>query len=349
MPTQIPQIMELAVPALPHMERPAYLAAGTAVAAAGIAADVIVSKYNQHREDRSVPIADPEIAEIAQIDGRKTRRLGRLGYYAAVGLAAFAVADQSSPYTTTSKAHGRVTPIILGTYEADAADMKTPGGAPPRSRLEASIDGVLASAKDNNVPYSFILVGDHAQTVDTVPANHKDLKQTRERFNAPLHNSALNSAEFRNADGQLADGVTQALSLGDAGPNKIVLIAANIKPDDAQNLRALKKEIKRYYPEDSLSAIAVGQGEAKYHVATAVQTSATDVQSFEQVLGKGHVQTAASAAEIEQDVNHVADQVQVTEKRQDKHIFETLAWVSAALGAAVAVRRRFSGILKGRR
>lgn len=329
------QVIEVVRPA---MEDPkfAYAAVGTFIG--GTALDFLKQSREANAARDAVPIADPELAGAAKITGNRTRRLARFNHYAAVAFASLMVAQESHPYTTHSHAKGSASVVIDTGYGANVRDMSADSGG-TESRLDASIDGSLAAAENNDVPFSFILEGQKARVVDTTPAKHKDLKQTRRRIDQTLN------PDFRNGQ-SLADGAEQALSLTGTGPNDIILLAANTRPDDQRDLGILARRMKRAYPEDSLHAVVVGRGAGEVQVGNVSVQSATNPGAFSRLFGRENVETAQSSTEVEQAISKIISKEQITEKKDNLHNYEHLALIAAALGAAGAIRRRLSGITR---
>lgn len=329
------QAIELLHPALQNPEL-AVLAVSTAVG--GVAVDVF-KKHQEAKLDReqqadALPFADQEVGAAVTQANKRTRRIERLGHYAAIGFASLLLMQEAGPYTTQSDAKGNASIVMNAGNSADVKDMKNSDGIV--SRLDASIEGVTQAAEHNAVPFSFVMVGANAQVVDSTPGHHKDLKRTKHRIEAALNPT------FRNGQ-KLADGAEQALPLSGERPNNIILVASNMSNNDESKLRALKLRIKKQYPEDNLYAVVVGQGEGQYSVGNEQLDSPVDPQSFEKVLGADHVQTAQSPDEIEKAITKVTDRIEVTKTKHDMHGYENLAILIGLLGAATAAYRRASG------
>jgi hypothetical protein len=326
--------------ALPQMERPAYAAAAVGVFVVGAAAERLYSHVENRQ--KAVPLADPEVAQAARVNGRRTRVFNTAAYYAASAMLAFGVAKESLPYGAHSAANGTISVVLDGTNLGDIEDMTDDGK--PTTRLQASIDGALDSAERNKVPFAFVVDGYWSQLADSTPAEGKDLDNTRGLINRTLTSSDSQGNSFRNSNPAMSPGVKGALKLANTGPNKIVVIGASLSNADAKTLTQISKELPAKYEEDSLNAVVLGRGAGKINVGGQTASSDTDVKSFTDVLGRNHVQTAQSVEEVAKAIDKVVKKVEVTDVRKRKDIFNKLFNASALLLGGIVASRKLSDL-----
>lgn len=325
--------------AIPHFDRPVLLMGSAAVFAAGVIVERSVLKNEKKAQESAVPFADPEIAKQAKLKGKHTRFAERAAWYTAVAAAAFGFAHASEPYTEKSELRGSGSALINAGYSANAEDMDE--GDDRVTRLQAGTEGVLAAAKNNDVPFSITLTGSTPRNIDKLPAEDKDIERARERVQANLE------PEFRNGNGQMGEAVRQSLTSSTPGKvNNIIMVASNLQNEEITQIKGLQKQMEEDYPESKLKAVVVGQGESEYRVGAETLSAPTNSREFEDLLGADNVHTAKSADEVESAISDIVNETQTVESKRPNNWFRN-GFVLSAFGLiGLAGFRRNWGRLK---
>jgi hypothetical protein len=326
---------------IPSFSRPVFLVGSAAVITAGVVAEIMVRRNEKRIQKTAVPFADPEIAQQVKLNGRRTRIAERLAWYTALAATTLGFAHVAEPHTDKSEFRGSGSVLIGAGYSADAKDMEN--GDERATRFQAAINGALAAAEKNEVPFSITLTGSTVRNVDELPAQDKDIERARERIQANL------DPEFRNGKGEMGTAVRQSLasSIPDR-VNNIIMVASNLQDEEVTQIKGLQRQMKKDYPESRLKAVVVGQGEGKYRVGADILTTPTSTGEFEDLLGVGSVHPAKSADEVESAINDIINETQVVEKKQPFGLFRDGFTVSALVLIGLAGFRRNWGRLKFR-
>ena len=287
-------------------------------------------------------LADPWAARAAEVGNHRTRFREKAGYYGAVALASLAFVQAAGPFRSHARVKGAATFVENVNNTADTQDMVGAQGNTV-TRLVASIDGSLAAAQTDEVPTAFILTGSDSAPVDSTPASGKNLKQTRTRINQHLN------SDFRNGD-ELAAGISDALTAQGNNPNDIILVASALNADNQAAISTYQAKIKKEYPNDKLFAIVVGNSNKGQDIGAETLNAPVDVSSFQEALGKQNVMAASSVNEVRADASKIIAATRtIHEKQSINYVDLSLGFLTGAIVAAVAVRRRLSGLFKLRK
>lgn len=328
-----------AIETLPNgFNDPKYLAAGALVIAGGVAFDQLKQKKEQQLASEALPIADPETAEYAQINNRRSRLVERVSYYSAVAFASLACFQLADPYQSNPHEKGGASFVINADNTSDTVDMAE--GNHQVSRLSASIDGSIAAAKTNAVPMVFELAGDIPKLADTVNSNSSDINHTKARIDSLLNYS------FQNGN-SLGEAVDNVLTVQGNLPNDIIIEASAMNSTSQSEIEQAKADIKVNYPNDSIYAVVVGNSNPTQQIGAEVLSSPVDLSSFQETLGRNNVYSATDANQVETAIDSILSSNHVDEGESPIELMSLdLATVVAGLLAALAVKRRLSGVFK---
>jgi len=313
---------------------PEYLALAGAIAVGGIYLDRRKEQLDNELEqslgedEARLGVADPFIAEQTGLDNRRTRLAERVGYYAAIAGATFAVVQfGAQPFNSHSRAKADGTVVIDAADAANVTDMQ--GGV---SRLQASVDGSTAAAAQDKVPFTFILAGSYPKTVGP----------TKQKINAAITPSFQNGDSLSNSMG----GNSVADALSGPQPNDIIIVGSAVNPGDVAGIQAVEKQVKSSTSKDTLSAVVVGSTNSTNQIGIATVDAPVNVQSFRNLLGASNVKTATTTAGVQDAITGILNHAEASESKQPNHDAEDLAILAAALGLVLAAGRRLSGITK---
>jgi hypothetical protein len=315
---------------------PEYLALAGAIAVGGIYLDRRKGQLDNELEqsldgdEARLGLADPFIAETTGLDNRRTRLAERVGYYAAIAGATFAVVQfGAQPFNSHSRAKANATVVIDAGDAANVTDMQ--GGI---SRLQASVDGSLAAKSQDKAPFSFILAGSYPKTV----------VGTKQAINKAITPSFQNGDSLANSNSPGGDSVADALS--GPQPNDIIIIGSAVNPGDVAGIQAVEKQVKSSSSKDTLSAVVVGSTNTTNQIGIATVNAPVNVQSFRSLLGSSNVKTATTTAGVQDAITGILNHAKASENKQPNNDAEDVAILAAAVLALVAAGRRLSGITK---
>lgn len=326
---------------------PEYFALSGAIAIAGIGLDLRKQHLDNNLEQQfdedeaRLGVADPFTAENSGMNNRRTKWAERGAYYGAVAVAALAVAQfGTKPFNSHSRANASATLVIEADNAENIPDMQ--GGL---TRLQASIEGGLAAAGESKVPFTFIFAGTSPQRVATVPAQNKNLTQTKREINAVVTPSFENGDSLaNNATNPGGNSLTNAL--GGPQPNDIIIIGSAVDSQDVTGVQTAESQVKSGTYKDTLSAVVVGSSNTNYQIGFDTVPAAVNAQSFRNILGSNRVTTATSTAGVENAITNTLDHAEASDNNQPNDTFEDAAALVAAFALALGVARRLSGIVK---
>jgi hypothetical protein len=314
---------------------PYLLGAAGAFAAGAVALDMYKAR-NETRviNDLATPLADPEQAEFAKVDNRRTRTRSRAAYYAGVAFISACVIQVAAPFTTHTREKGTASIVINADLTANSPDMQD--GAAHDTRLDASVRGSLEAAATDNVPTSFVLSGISGQLVASTPST--GVKQIQKKINQSL------GSTFRDGE-DLSGAVGQALSAQGTEPNTIVVVASALTPKDTSGIAAAEATLQPGHAPYKLYGVVVGNTQGSQQIGAETLTSPVDLSSFQEFLGKANVQSAASVAQVEQDIKKVIGKDQTVEHKHPLDVIDLdLGSVLGGILASMALFRRLAGI-----
>jgi hypothetical protein len=328
------------MPAIPtHFDRPGWLIASAAVVGAGCIMEGLASHFKSYP---AYPVADPENATAALgpliKEARRLTWKERTAMTAGTLMLGLTGVQLASPVTHSTEMHGSGTIILNVNHTGDPTDT-----ANHSSRLAAGINGSLAAAGNENVPFTFMVSGNSAQVVDHTPATGKDLASTAQKIDKQL------TAYERNGT-QINQAVTQALGFAGEGGNNVIIVASNLSGDgantSAQEAQALSAERITAGQTSRIWAILVGGYQTTLSVAGLDIPVNVDAADYESALGKNRVMQADSAAQVAQDIEQITNETLVSHQTNTDHRPEEAALAFGAAGAGMAAYQRLGGVFR---
>jgi len=315
--------------------QPSILVAATAVAAGAIALDRYKARLDSKLTgEDSLAIADPESAEQANLNNRRSAFRNRANYYLASLLATTGLIQLAGPYSSHEKIKGEEASIVINSdLTANTTDIA--GG---KSRLQASVDGVLNAVSTLDMPVSIILSGNNAALAVTMPPNDANTKQADKKINAVLSNSG-----FRNGN-SLSTAVSNGLNVGTEPEKDVIVIDSSLSNQDQTGILAAESSINSTHAKDSIDAIVVGNSTSSQAIGAVELSSPVELASFRSVLGPNNIKTAGSTLAVQKDIESFVGNSNIIEQKNSIEYLDELALVLAAAFSVLGVQRRLAGI-----